>query len=415
MMLSPFERMVAFRYLRARREEGMISVIAMFSLAGIALGVMTLIVVLSVMNGVRSEMINSIIGLDGHVNIYANAGGLPNYDMLAKDIAARPEVSSATPKIEGQIMASARGVALGSMVAGYTPEGLSTKTLLTDKIVAGDLEAFNNGEGVILGLRMAEKMGLNVGDTITLISPEGTQTIAGMVPRVKAYAVSALFSVGMFAYDSGLIIMPMEEAQVYFKLPDSASLIEIQLKDADNAGALARELSTQLGSGYRVYDWKRSNAQIFNAVMTQRNVMFLILMLIILVACFNIISSLIMLVREKGGDIAILRTMGATRRSVQKIFILCGMSVGVLGTLVGVVLGLAIAFNTENIQNFIERTTGQKLFAEDLYFLSHLPSKVEMGEVFTVVGISLLLSFVATLYPSWRAAAMNPAEALRYE
>jgi len=407
--------MVAFRYLRARREEGMISVIAMFSLAGIALGVMTLIVVLSVMNGVRSEMIKSIIGLEGHVTVYSNLGGLTDYDAMAKHIAARPEVASAVPKIEGQIMASYQGAAIGAMVAGYRAEDLGTKPLLLEKITDGDIEAFKRGEGVVIGQRMAEKMRLRVGDSLTLISPEGRATVAGLVPRVKAYPVVAIFSVGMFTYDNSLILLPFAEAQTYFKLPDAASLIEINLKDADRSGAVALEIATELSSDFRVYDWKRSNAQIFNAVLVQRNVMFLILMLIILVACFNIISSLIMLVREKGRDIAILRTMGATRRSIQKIFILCGMSVGLVGTLVGVVFGLLIAFNTENIQHAIENATGQRLFADELYFLSKLPAKVEMSEVLTVIGISLLLSLLATIYPSWRAARMNPAEALRYE
>lgn len=414
-MLNAFERMVAFRYLRARREEGMISVIAMFSLAGIALGVMTLIVVLSVMNGVRSEMIKSIIGLEGHVTIYSNVGGVTDYDALSKQIAAQEGVASAVPKIEGQIMASYRGQAVGAMAAGYRAEELSTKTLLTEKITAGDIEAFKRGEGIVIGSRMADKMGIVVGDSLTLISPEGRATIAGMVPRVKAYPVVGIFSIGMFAYDNGMILMPFEEAQLYFKVPDAASMIEVNLKNADDSSSVAYALASDLGPDYRVYDWKRSNAQIFNAVMVQRNVMFLILMMIIVVACFNIISSLIMLVREKGGDIAILRTMGASRASVQKIFILCGMSVGIVGTLVGVLLGLLIAFNTERIQQSIERMTGQKLLADELYFLSKLPAKVEASEVLMVVAISLLLSLLATLYPSWKAAKMNPAEALRYE
>lgn len=393
----------------------MISVIAMFSLSGIALGVMTLIVVLSVMNGVRQEMIKSIVGLEGHVTVYSNARGLTDYDALAQHITTMPEVANASPKIEGQIMASARGRSLGALVAGYRAEDLANKKLLTDKIIGGDIEAFKRGEGVMIGSRMAEKMGLSVGDALTLISPEGQATVAGTVPRVKAYPVVAIFSVGMFAYDNGLIVMPFNEAQTYFKLPEAASLLEINLKNADASPSFARALATEMGADFRVYDWKRSNAQILSAVLVQRNVMFLILMLIILVACFNIISSLIMLVREKGRDIAILRTMGATRASIQKIFMLCGMSVGVVGTMVGVVLGLLVAFNTENIQAAIERSTGQKLFADELYFLSHLPSEVRVSEVLMVVAMSLLLSLLATIYPAYRGAKMNPAEALRYE
>jgi lipoprotein-releasing system permease protein len=414
-MLSAFERMVAFRYLRARREEGMISVIALFSLAGIALGVMTLIVVLSVMNGVRQEMIKSIIGLEGHVTVYSTAGGLTDYDAMSKHIAQMPGVASAMPKIEGQIMASFHGRAVGAAVAAYRAEDLPNKKLLTDKISEGDIEALKREEGIAIGSRMAERLGLSLGDSLLLISPEGRATVAGLVPRVKAYPVVAIFSIGMFMYDNGLILLPFSEAQTYFKLPDAASMLEVNLVDADGSGALATTLAGDLGSGFRVYDWKRSNSQILSAVLVQRNVMFLILMLIILVACFNIISSLIMLVREKGRDVAILRTMGAGRASIQKIFILCGMSVGIMGTLVGVVFGLFIAFNTENIQSWIERSTGQKLFADELYFLSHLPSQVELSEVLMVTAISLALSFVATLYPSWRAANMNPAEALRYE
>ena len=414
-MLSAFERMVAFRYLRARREEGMISVIAMFSLAGIALGVMTLIVVLSVMNGVRQEMVKSIIGLEGHVTVTSTAGGLTDYDAMAKHIALMPGVASAMPKIEGQIMASFHGRAVGAQVAAYRAEDLANKKLLTDKISEGDIEALKREEGIAIGSRMAERLGLSLGDSLMLISPEGRATVAGLVPRVKAYPVVAIFSIGMFMYDNGLILLPFSEAQTYFKLPDAASMLEVNLVDADGSGALATALAGELGSGFRVYDWKRSNSQILGAVLVQRNVMFLILMLIILVACFNIISSLIMLVREKGRDVAILRTMGAGRGSIQKIFILCGMSVGIMGTLTGVVFGLFIAFNTENIQSWIERSTGQKLFADELYFLSHLPSQVEVSEVLMVTAISLILSFVATLYPSWRAARMNPAEALRYE
>jgi lipoprotein-releasing system permease protein len=419
-MLTAFERMVAFRYLRARREEGLISVIALFSLIGIALGVATLIVVLAVMNGVRGELIQSIIGLEGHVTVYSNTSrGIGDYDAVSKMIRALPGVKSAVPKIEGQIMATYRGQAVGAMVAGYRYGDLQQKELLVKKITEGDVSALERGDGVIIGKRMAEKMGLQIGDPITLISPEGRSTIAGLVPRVKAYTVAGLFTIGMFAYDNGMIVMPFDEAQVYFKLKDEsgdrASSIEVIGNDPDRAGQIAAEVAQALGAGYRVYDWKSSNSHIFEAVIVQRNVMFLILMLIIIVASFNIISSLIMLVREKGRDVAILRTMGASRGSIMRIFFTCGASVGVIGTLVGVALGLVIAFNTENIQRGLESMMGHKLFADELYFLSHLPSKVDGGEVLTVVLMALGLSFLATIYPARRAAKFDPAEALRYE
>jgi lipoprotein-releasing system permease protein len=424
-MLSHFERMVAFRYLRARREEGFISIIALFSLVGIALGVATLIVVLAVMNGVRGELINSIIGLEGHVTVYSSERGIADYDKISTDLAGISGVKLVLPKVEGQIMASHDGIATGAMVAGFRQQDIEKKPLLVKKIAADELAAFKRGEGIIIGKRMAEKMRLKIGDDLLLISPEGRATIAGLVPRVKAYPVVGTFELGMFAYDSSLVLMPFSEAQVYFKLTDNkdgrenggdkASSIEITGDNPDNAREIARQASQMLGAGYRVYDWKTSNNHIFEAVLVQRNVMFLILMLIILVASFNIISSLIMLVREKGQDIAILRTMGASSGSVMRIFFMCGASVGVVGTFIGLFLGLLLAFNTENIQVWLEWVIGHKILTPELYFLSHLPSKVDFNEVMMVLSFSLALSFLATIYPARRAAKLNPAEALRYE
>lgn len=417
-MFSSFERMIAFRYLRARREEGLISIIALFSLLGIMLGVATLIVVLAVMSGVRGEMIKSIIGLEGHVSIYAGAQGVFEYEQVSKNIAAMPGVKSAVPKVEGQIMASYKGQAMGAMAVGFRFDDLKQKQLLVSRISAGNLDGVEQGEGILIGSRMAEKMNMQVGDYLTLISPEGRATVAGMVPRVKAYPVAGIFSIGMFSYDNGLIVLPFEEAQVYFKLKDNggdnASLIEVMIDNPDDARGVAREIAKAF-PGTRAYDWKTSNGQIFAAVIVQRNVMFLILMLIIVVAAFNIISSLIMLVREKGKDVAILRTMGAGKNSILRIFIMCGASVGMVGTALGVALGLVIAFNTENIQAWLESLTGQKLFADELYFLSHLPAKVDGGEVITVAVIAFAISLLATIYPARRAASINPAEALRYE
>ncbi len=417
-MLSAFERSVAARYLRARREEGLISVIAFFSLIGIALGVATLIVVLAVMNGVRDELIKSIIGLEGHVTVYTHGNGLEGYDAISRNLATLPHVQSASPKIEGQVMASYKGRATGAMAVAFRAEDLDRKTLLVSRIAEGSLDAVKQGEGIMIGKRMAERLGIRLGDDMLLISPEGRATVAGLMPRVKAYPVVGIFSIGMFSYDNNMIVMPFTDAQVYFKLKDDgadmASSIEIVGDSADNARDIARAASGLLGGGYRVYDWKTSNSQIFQAVIVQRNVMFLILMLIILVASFNIISSLIMLVREKGSDVAILRTIGASRASIMRIFFTCGASIGILGTGIGLALGLVIAFNTENIQLWLESMMGHKLFADELYFLSHLPSKVDMREVGVVVLLALGLSFLATLYPARKAARLDPAEALRY-
>lgn len=426
-MFSSFERKIAFRYLRARREEGLISVIALFSLVGISLGVATLIVVLAVMNGVRAEMIHNIIGIEGHVTVYPkhtpssknNKPVIAEYQKTVSELATIKGVDFTIPKISGQIMASANRVSIGAMVVAFRADDIDKKPLLVQKIASEGLVALKHGDGVVVGKLMAQKMGLEIGDNITLISPEGRATIAGMVPRVKDYRVVGMFEIGMAFYDSNLIIMPFREAQLYFKLRenggDNVSSIEIVTDDPETSRNIAMKVARTLGYGYRIYDWKDLNNHTFSAILLQRNVMFLILMLIILVASFNVVSSLIMLVREKGRDIAILRTMGAGRGAVMRIFFMCGASIGVVGTCVGFLLGLLIAFNTENIQTWLESVLERKLFPENLYYLSHLPSKVEFSEVVTVLIFSLSLSFVATIYPALRAAKLDPAEALRYE
>jgi lipoprotein-releasing system permease protein len=419
MIFSPFERLMAWRYLRARRAEGFISLITAFSLSGIALGVAALIVITSVMNGVKGEMLKHFIGWSGHINVYGMEGAIDNYDTLAARIRAEPGVVGVTPSVEGQVMASANGHALGAEVLALKYEDLARKEHILEKITAGNLDTFKTGDGIIVGARLAENLGVGIGDPLTLISPEGRQTIAGLVPRLKAYPVAATFRLGMNAYDSGMILMPFGEAQVYFKLADGgrnlATGLEITLKNADMAQGMAAHLRQELGEGYRIYDWQESNKSVFEALTIQRNVMFIILTLIILVAAFNIISSLIMLVKDKGRDIAILRTMGATRGTITRIFFACGSLIGVAGTGIGVVLGLLLAVNVDNIRAWIERVSGGKILAEQLYFLSTLPAEIDPVQVMAVVLMSLALSFLATIYPARRAAALDPAEALRYE
>ena len=420
MFLSPIERMISWRYLRAKRKEGFVSVITLFSLLGIGLGVASLIVILSVMNGVKSEMLSRFIGVSGHVEIYGPGRELPRYDEVMESLQGIEGIQSVAVKVEGQVMVSANGVARGAQVTGFRYEDILKKPLFTEHITQGSIDDFASGEGIIIGVRLAENMGLELGDMLTLISPEGRQTIAGVVPRLKAYPIVAMFDFGMYALDSGLVVMPFEEAQVYFKLKDAvknnASGIEVVATHVDDALAVAARIRERLkGEPYRVQDWQQTNASVFGALEVQRTAMFLILTLIIIVAAFNIISSLIMLVKDKGQAIGILRTIGASRGMIMRVFFACGALIGIMGTGFGLVLGLVLAANVDRIRQWIENATGNPLLSEQLYFLSHLPTKTEPSEVMAVVLMSLTLSFLATLYPAWRASSLNPAEALRYE
>ena len=414
-MTRAFEWLVAIRYLRPRRQEGFVSVIALFSFLGIFLGVATLIIVMSVMNGFREEMLTRILGLNGHLSVYGGVTGLTGYDAVRETIAKVPGVRVVNPMIENQVMVTAGGVARGAVVRGLTPEDMRDRKIVADHIVAGTLDGFRGDDAVLVGARLAERMGLSVGDRITLISPKGNITAFGTVPRMRAYQIIGLFNVGMFEYDSGFIFMPMEAAQTYFRMPEAVTTLEIFIDDPDKAPQMARALQQTIGAAGRVHDWQRANSSFFNAIQVERNVMFLILTLIIVVAAFNIISSLIMLVKEKGRAIAILRTMGATRGAIMRIFFICGASVGVLGTLFGFAGGLAFSHNIETVRQWIQVLTGTNLFAPEIYFLSQLPAKVDYLEVLAVTAMALILSFLATIYPSWRAARIDPAEALRYE
>jgi lipoprotein-releasing system permease protein len=416
MIFNAFERMVALRYLRARREEGFVSVIAGFSLAGIALGVATLIIVMSVMNGFRAELLDRILGLNGHMGVYSLTNQpLNDFDRIATEIKKLDGVTRVIPTVEGQVLVSRNRVAAGAIVRGVRPSDIRARKIIADNIRAGTLDNFKGKSSVIIGTRMARKFGVGPGDTIRLVSPQSNATAFGSVPRSKKYRIVALFEVGMFEYDSGFVFMPLEAAQIYFQSKNAVTNIEVFLDDPDRVQSIRVEILRAAGMPSRIVDWQQANASFFNAIKVERNVMFLILTLIILVAAFNIISGMIMMVKDKGRDIAILRTMGATRGMIMRIFLLAGASVGIIGTTAGFALGVAFSGNIETIRQWIQGLTGTELFAAEIYFLSQLPSVVETGDVISIVGMSLVLSFLATLYPAWRAARLDPVESLRYE
>lgn len=414
-MFSAFERMVALRYLRARRREGFISVIAGFSLLGIMLGVATLIIVMSVMNGFREELLSRILGVGGHITIAAAAGPLKNYDTVVDHVRHVSGVKSASPLIEGQVMATFRGNASGAVVRGVRPSDLAKENLIAKNIKEGNFADFGGPDTVLIGSRLAQQYGIFIGDSISLISPKGNITAFGMIPRTRAFKVVGIFEIGMYEYDSHFIYMPLEAAQSFFQLNNAVSAVEIRLDNPDAAPGMRATIAKAAGVPVRVGDWQQANSSFFTAIQVERNVMFLILTLIIVVAAFNVISGLIMLVKDKGRDIAILRTMGATRGMIMRIFLLAGASVGFVGTLMGFALGLVFCENIESIRQLIQKLTGTNLFSPEVYFLSQLPAKVDPHEVATVVLMSLGLSLLATLYPSWRAARLDPVEALRYE
>ena len=414
MIFNAFERMVAFRYLRARRQEGFVSVIAIFSLLGIALGVATLIIVMSVMNGFRADLLGRILGLNGHLGVYAQSGPLSDFDADATKVSEVPGVTGVTPLIEGQVMATTEAGAAGALVRGIRPEDLRRRPLVADHIVQGSLADFDD-DGVAVGDRLARRLGVAVGSAITIISPQGTATAFGTMPRIKTYNVVALFDVGMYEYDNSFIFVPLEAAQLFFRLPNAVTSLEVFVADPDRVHQDRRLIAAALGGHVRIVDWQQANSSLFNAVEIERNVMFLILTLIIVVAAFNIISSMIMMVKDKGRDIAILRTMGASRGAILRIFVLSGASIGVVGTVAGLLLGVVFTRNLEAIRQALQKVIGTDLFAAEIYFFTRIPARLDTGEVAAVVLMALALSFLATLYPSWRAARLDPVEALRYE
>ncbi len=414
-MFNSFERMVAGRYLRARRGERFVSVIAGFSLIGIALGVATLIIVMSVMGGFQVDLLNRILGFNGHLGVYGVGAKIQTYDALAAKIRTVPGVIAASPVVDGQVLLSGpRGQSAGGLVRGIEPQEFAAMAAV--KVAAGSLADFKGEDAIAIGVGLAAKFGLGVGDELTLISPQGAATAFGTVPRVRAYRIVELFSVGMNEYDTSFVFLPLPAAQIFFQSPGAVSQIEVRVSDPDEVRRIGREIAAAVGdTPLRIVDWRQNNNSFFAAVKVEQNVMFLILTLIILVAAFNVISSLIMMVKDKTRDIAVLRTIGAGRGAVMRIFLMCGASVGVTGTFVGVVLGVLFCLNIERIQGWVEAITGARVFNPEVYYLTHLPARLNPAEVMQVVVMALTLSLLATLYPSWRAARTDPVEALRHE
>ena len=415
MVFGAFERLVALRYLRSRRKEGFVSVIAGFSFIGIALGVATLIIVMAVMNGFRQDLFSRILGVNGHIDVTGLSRSITDYEAKTEQVKKIPGVTSVSPLILGQVMSTAKGYNSGALVRGVPGLDLFNKPWISDHIIGGSLSPVIDNKAIAIGYRMAAHFGIEAGDELTLISPNGNVTAFGSVPRVATFQVGAVFNVGMSEFDSAVIFMPLPMAQLYFKYPDSVTNLEIHVADPDAARRIAEQVKDVMGQGHRVLSWEQTNEVFFTALQVERNVMFMILTIIIIVAAFNIISGLIMLVKDKGSDIAILRTMGATSGMIMRIFFMTGASVGVIGTLLGLGLGVLVCENIESIRRGVEKLLGTQLFSSELYYLTQMPAAMEWNEVVAVIVMSLTFSFLATLYPSWRAAKTDPVEALRYE
>jgi len=412
---APYEWMLSLRYLRARRQEGFISIIAAFSFLGIMLGVATLIIVMAVMNGFRKELLDKILGLNGHILVQPLESPLTDYEVVAQRISKVAGIRIAVPIVEGQALASSPFNAAGVLVRGIRSSDLTQITSIAKNIKQGTLEGFDQGQGVVIGRRLADQLTIRAGDSVTMVAPRGAVTPMGTTPRIKPYKIAAVFEIGMSEYDAAFVFMPLTEAQAYFNRSNDVTAIEVYTNAPDQVARFRQLVTDAAQRPIFMVDWRQRNATFFSALQVERNVMFLILTLIILVAAFNIASSLIMLVKDKGRDIGILRTMGATQGAIMRVFLITGAAIGVVGALTGFAVGLLVCLNIESIRQFMSWLTNTELFSPELYFLSKLPADLDAGETTAVVVMALALSLLATLYPSWRAARLDPVEALRYE
>jgi lipoprotein-releasing system permease protein len=412
---APFEWLLSLRYLRARRKEGFISVIALISFVGIMLGVATLIIVMAVMNGFRKELLDKILGLNGHLLIQPLESPLTDWKEVAERLSGVKGIRLAAPIVEGQALASSPFNASGVLVRGIRSADLQKLTSIANNLKQGTLDGFDEGLGLLIGRRLGDQLSLRAGDNLTLVAPRGAVTPMGTTPRIKTYKIAGVFEIGMSEYDSSFVFMPLPEAQAYFNRSGDVTAIEIYTDDPDRVQNFRRLVTDAAQRPIFMVDWRQRNATFFNALQVERNVMFLILTLIVLVAALNIISGLFMLVKDKGPDIAILRTMGATQGAIMRVFLITGAAIGVVGTILGFIVGVIVCWNIESIRRFLSWLTSTELFSPELYFLSRLPAQLDTGEVTAVVVMALTLSLLATLYPSWRAARLDPVEALRYE
>ncbi|MET0537688.1 MAG: lipoprotein-releasing ABC transporter permease subunit [Xanthobacteraceae bacterium] len=412
---SSFEWLISLRYLRARRQEGFISVNAAFSFLGIMLGVATLIIVMAVMNGFRKELLDKILGLNGHLLIQPIESPLTDWEEVAERVGQVRGIRLAAPIVEGQALASSPFNAAGVLLRGVRAADLMKLPSIASNIKQGTLDGFDDSQGVVIGRRLADQLSVRTGDNVTLVAPRGAITPMGTTPRIKAYKIAAVFEIGMSEYDAAFVFMPLPEAQAYFNRAGDVTAIEVYTDNPDQIDRYRSAITEAAKRPIYMIDWRQRNATFFNALQVERNVMFLILTIIVLVAAFNITSGLIMLVKDKGRDIGILRTMGVTQGAIMRVFMVTGASVGVVGTFVGFLLALLVCLNIESIRRFVSWLTNTELFSPELYFLSKLPADLDGRETTAVVIMALVLSLLATLYPAWRAARLDPVEALRYE